>query len=84
MGMDGAVGKRFSQHVTQQCRPDCTYLWSPVNKNREFEQVTQEGSARRYYIYWNKICLYSLLVSSDDRILSWRYETKETGSCYVF
>ena len=82
--MNGAVGKSFSQHVNQACRPDCTYLWYPGEKEKKFKRIVPEGNATRYYIPWNKICLYSMLVSADDRILSWRYETAEVKSCYVF
>ncbi|MDH4872535.1 hypothetical protein E8E91_16985 [Pseudomonas sp. BN515] len=81
-GMDGAIGREFGLYLD----PHGYYgsLWSPVNKNRGFDKVTEEGGGRRYFITWIRSCQYSILVSSGGVVRSWRYEVKDIKDCYVF
>lgn len=83
-GMDGAVGRNFEVLLSQRCRPDCTRLWSPGNDDKTVERVIEEPSGYRNYIYWGKSCKYSLLVSREGTVISWRYEPGDIDGCYVF
>jgi hypothetical protein len=80
--MDGAIGRDFGLYLN----PYGYYgsLWSPVNKERWFDKVVEEGGGRRYLITWVRSCRYSMLVSANGVVKSWRYEVKDIKDCYVF
>lgn len=84
VGMNGAIGRNFDDLLSQRCRPDCTSLWSPGNDDKTVERVIEEPSGNRNYIYWGKFCKYSLLVSREGIVISWRYEPGNIDGCYVF
>lgn len=85
---DGWAGTTFESHVYSICSRvphTCTEpFWSPANKVKTFDKVVEENSGKRYYITWIRDCRYSVLVSPDSKIMSWRYETSDTSSCYLF
>lgn len=84
-GLGSFVGTSFESHIYGSCTGGCgDSYWSPVNRNEVFDKVVEEGSDRRYYVTWIRSCKYSVLVSKDEIIKSWRYETKNTKDCYVF
>ncbi|AXK54949.1 hypothetical protein DWF74_16805 [Pseudomonas protegens] len=84
-GMNAMVGTRFESHIYADCSRGCgDSYWSPVNRNEVFDRVLEEGEDRRFYITWIRDCRYSVLVSKDGIIKSWRYENANTKSCYVF
>lgn len=84
-GMNAWIGTRFESHIYADCSRGCgDSYWSPVNRNEVFDRVLYEGERKRFYITWIRDCRYSVLVSEDGIIKSWRYETDNTKSCYVF
>ena len=84
-GMNALVGTKFESHIYSDCSRGCgDSYWSPVNRNEVFDRVLEEGEGRRFYITWIRDCRYSVLVSRDGIIKSWRYEAANTKSCYVF
>ena len=79
------VGSRFEPGTYGGCCDECANLyWSPVNRSVVFDRVTDEGESKRFYITWVRDCRYSILVSKDGFIKSWRYETVNTRNCYIF
>lgn len=83
--MDLWVGESFDSNIYNDCSRGCgDSYWSPINKNQVFDKVADEGSGKRYYITWVRDCHYSVLVSQGGTIVSWRYETNNTKSCYIF
>ncbi|MCY1552812.1 hypothetical protein D9M68_892340 [compost metagenome] len=60
------------------------------SEKRGFDRAVREGRDTRYYIIYLQsdegvsICSYSILVSSSGLIKSWRRETSDRRSCYVF
>lgn len=84
-GLDSFVGTQFYSHVYRDCTSGCgSSYWSPVNKNEVFDRVVDEGGYKRYYVTWIRSCKYSILVSGNGVIKSWRYETDSLKDCYVF
>ena len=84
-GLDSMVGTKFNDHIYQDCHNGCgDSYWSPSNKNEEFDKVIAQENDKRYYITWERACKYSILVSESGIIKSWRYETNEVNSCYVY
>lgn len=82
---DAWIGTSIYSHDYAICKRDCRgSLWSPGNKIKTFDRTVVEGRDKRVYITWIRDCRYSLLVSPDDKIVSWRYETNHTDSCYIF
>jgi len=82
-GMDGFVGKRVDSGLGR-CLDGCTgSFWSPTNHNRQFSDIVSEGGGKRYYVDWNSRCAYSMYVSKEGVIESWRYEGDSKG-CYVY
>jgi len=85
---DGWVGTTFESHVYSICSRTphtCTEpFWSPANKEKTFDRLVKESSGTRYYITWIRNCRYSVLVSPESRIVSWKYETNNLESCYLF
>lgn len=73
------IGKDFNEQVIAPAT-----FWSPVNEDKMFEDIVQEGDAKRYFITWIRTCKYSLLVDSAGVIKSWRYEVADKKDCYVF
>jgi hypothetical protein len=55
-----------------------SYVWTWKNGDPIYYKKEPEGINTRYYIRWIWYCQYSLLVSPDDIILSWRDEGGET------
>jgi hypothetical protein len=82
--MDGIVGDNIDIYLTEACGGWCISLWGPVNRNRTVDKIVDEGSDKRYYLSWNERCKYSVLISPSHTVISWRYETTRTKSCYVF
>lgn len=80
--MDGAVGRDF--YLYQEPHSFYGALWSPVNKKREFDKVVLEEGGKRYFITWVRSCKYSMFVSINGVVESWRYEVKDIKDCYVF
>ncbi|PLR65225.1 hypothetical protein QCBJ_00220 [Pseudomonas sp. QC2] len=84
-GMNLRVGTHFDSHLYKDCTRGCgDSYWSPVNKNKTFDKVVDESGGSRYYITWIRDCRYSVFVSADRLIKSWRYETSNVKGCYVF
>jgi hypothetical protein len=84
---NGLVGTPFESHFwPPRCLPDCLHqYWSPSNKNAAFDKVLdEEAGEKRYYITWLMDCRYSILVSKEGIIKSWRYEAEDKRSCFVF
>ena len=83
--MNAFVGTRFDVHLYDDCSRGCgDSYWSPVNKNKVYDQVVKEGDSQRYFLTWIRDCRYSVLVSGEGINQSWRYETEDRSSCYVF
>lgn len=84
-GLGSFVGTSFESHIYDDCASGCgSSYWSPVNNNEVFDRVVDESGGRRYYITWIRTCKYSIFVSGGGIIKSWRYETNDIKSCYVF
>ncbi|CRM08894.1 hypothetical protein [Pseudomonas sp. 52 E 6] len=85
---DGSNGTPMDSHIRTICSQSpgkCSdSFWSPVNQNRVFDRVVEEGQGKRYYITWIRDCRYSVWVDENRVVKSWRYETENTGSCYIF
>lgn len=82
--MNGFVNKDFNSGL-DSCVTNCgSSYWAPVNNDRSFYKIDSEGEGKRYYIKWNSHCFYSIYVSSDGLIKSWRYESESKASCYVY
>jgi hypothetical protein len=83
--MNYLIGTQFDPHVHKDCTRGCGKVyWSPVNKEKKFDKVVDESAGKRYYITWIRDCRYSVLVSADRIIKSWRYETANVSGCYIF
>ncbi|NWC86946.1 hypothetical protein HX793_00330 [Pseudomonas reactans] len=79
------VGTRFDAHLYDDCSRGCgDSYWSPVNKKKVYDQVVKEGDSQRYFVTWIRDCRYSVLVSGEGIIQSWRYENEDRSSCYIF
>lgn len=82
-GMDGLEGRFFDE--------ESSFVWPErdwFTKESEDEKIVfkyvEEGSSTRYYIYYYyPFCIYSLLVSSENKILSWRREVPRKN-CYAY
>jgi hypothetical protein len=75
------VGAQFTNKKYRDRNPKNMrrYVWSLGNYEDLYYKKEPEGMNTRYYIDWGvKDCRYSLLVSPDDIILSWRDEGGET------
>ena len=84
-GLNMFIGTRFESNIYEGCETGCgNSYWSPVNSDKKVDKIIGEGGGKRYYITWVAGCSYSLYVSADGVVRSWRYETKYPGSCYVF
>ncbi len=78
-GRDFIIGKKMNELSN---KPGA--LWSPASDIHSFDYVVIEGSDYRYYLTWIRTCKYSILVSLDGVVKSWRYETSDKHDCYVF
>ena len=85
---DAWFGTSFDSHVYKICsRTSNTCagsFWSPGNSNKNFDRILEEFGGTRYYITWIRDCQYSVLVSPEKTIISWRYETGNQKNCYGF
>lgn len=88
--LDSFVGKRFTNSTPYYWKnPDTnsSYVWTKPEEGENFYYKKEiEGPNIRYYIaVWLDLkypCSYSLLVSPDDIILSWRNEgPKHVSKC---
>ena len=81
--MEQRVGRNFNIYYNN---PTGTF-WAPLYSNREkrfADKIVDEQTWKRYYLTWMKQCKYSVLVDDKGIIRSWRYETDDRGSCYVW
>lgn len=78
--LNSVIGDAFDKHYKISNGP----FWSPVNDNKVADKIVDEQTWKRYYLTWVRQCKYSVLVDDDGIIRSWRYETNDRGSCYVF
>lgn len=77
------IGDAFERHY----KNPHSLFWAPIYSNKEkrfADKVVYESSWKRYYLTWMKQCKYSVLVDDKGVIRSWRYETDDRGSCYVW
>ena len=83
--MNQFVGTPVEQHLdVPACRPDCgNRFWGPTIREGKFEKIVSEENGERLYITWSANCKYSIYVSPDGIIRSWRYETETKDSCVV-
>jgi len=83
--MNQFVGTTVDQHLgVPACRPNCeNRFWAPMAE-KKFDKVVSEGDGERLYITWSANCKYSIYVSPEGIIRSWRYETEIKDSCVVW
>lgn len=63
----------------------CFGLHYYSNREKRFaDKIIDEQTWKRYYLTWMKQCKYSVLVDDKGIIRSWRYETDDRGSCYIW
>lgn len=82
-GLNEVIGDAFERHY----KNPHSLFWAPIYSNKEkrfADKVVYESSWKRYYLTWMKQCKYSVLVDDKGVIRSWRYETDDRGSCYVW
>lgn len=91
LSRDDLVGKTFNPAVSVYAWPErALYMRGIGSDKRGFDRAMKEGGDTRYYIIYLQsgegmpICSYSILVSPSGLIKSWRRETSDRRSCYVF
>lgn len=81
---DTLIGRKFDPNKSLS-GSDRVYYVRGVNSRREVDYSRVESGGIRYYInYVYPFCRYSILVSSDGVIKSWRRESAGRESCYVY
>lgn len=82
-GMDGLTGKYFAPESSLSWPERAYFTKEGEGGNDVFKRIS-EGSDVRYYIYYYyPFCTYSLLVSPEGKIQSWRREVPREN-CYVY
>jgi phage terminase large subunit GpA-like protein len=84
---DDMVGTRLGQHYWgEMCESEClNKLWAPSSTNKNiFDKTLVEGDGFRYFVTWIPGCQYSLLVSDEGIIQSWRYEAADVNKCIIW
>lgn len=91
LSRDDLIGKTFNPAVSLYTWPERgLYMRGVGSEKRGFDRAVKENGDTRYYIIYlqssegRPICSYSILVSSGGLIKSWRRETSDKQSCYVF
>lgn len=84
--MNGFIGTKLESNIYSDCSRGCgNSYWSPYsNLGEEFDDVVSEGEGYRYYITWRFSCKYSIFVTADGVIRSWRYESEDRSSCVIW
>jgi hypothetical protein len=78
--LNGFIGKKFTNKKYPQFNQNGN-LYSRAATNSKWDwlyKIEKDGLYTRYYINFFKHCRYSLLVNTDDVIISWRDEGGET------
>lgn len=81
---DTLIGMKFDPK-TSLVGKERVYFVRGVNSRRSIDYSKVESGGIRYYItYTVPFCQYSIFVSSDGIIRSWRRESVDRKSCYVY
>lgn len=71
---DMFVGTKFDPDKNLNVQAKSYYRRFVPAGGRLYYRMDFEPPNIRYYIQWSQSCRYSLLVSPDSTIISWRYE----------
>lgn len=81
--MDGLEGRSFDPESSFSW-PERAYFTREGEGSQDVFKYVNEGPSVRYYIYYYyPFCMYSLLVSPEGKILSWRREVPRKN-CYAY
>lgn len=80
---DTLIGKEFYPETSLTGVNKKYFVRGPNSKKNIDWSIKEEGGTRYYITYLNPYCKYSILVSEDNVIISWRRESPKKN-CYVY